>query len=58
MKPIIKKDCQINGIFYDKGEEIEVKTIEQLRKLNEKGFIEPMTPKQMQDYFKKIKKED
>ena len=53
MKPVIKIDCQINGIYYAKGDNIEVKTIEQLRKLNEKGFIEPMTPKQMQDYFKK-----
>lgn len=60
MKPIAKIDCQINGIFYDKGEEIEVKTKEQLQKLNERGFIEPLTAKQIQDYFKKtiIKKED
>ena len=53
MKPIAKKDCQVNGIFYDKGDEIEVNSIEQLRKLNERGFIEPLTQKEIQDYFKK-----
>ena len=53
MKPIAKINCQLNGIFYDKGDVIEVNTIEQLKKLNEKGFIEPLTPKQIQNYFKK-----
>lgn len=53
MKPIAKINCEINGVFYDKGDEIEVKTKEQLTKLNERGFIEPLTPKQIQDYFKK-----
>lgn len=53
MKPIAKKDCQINGIYYSKGDEIEVKTKEQLIKLNERGFIQPLTPKEIQDYFKK-----
>jgi len=53
MKPIAKISCQLNGIFYDKGDEIEVENIEQLNKLNERGFIEPLTQKQIQDYFKK-----
>lgn len=53
MKPIAKINCQFDGVFYDKGDEIEVKTKEQLIELNEKGFIEPLTPKQIQDYFKK-----
>lgn len=53
MKPIAKIDCQINGIFYSKGDEIKVENKEQLVKLNEKGFIEPLTPKQIQDFFKK-----
>ena len=52
MKPIAKIDCQVNGIFYTKGEEIKVDNKEQLNKLNEKGFIEPLTPKDIQDYFK------
>lgn len=53
MKPIAKIDCQIDGIYYDKGEEIEVKSKEQLINLNERGFVEPLTPKEIQDYFKK-----
>ena len=53
MKPIAKINCQLNGIFYDKGDEIEVSNIEQLKKLNEKGFIEPLTQKQIQEYFNK-----
>lgn len=56
MKPIAKIDFQFNGVYYDKGEEIEVKTKEQLQLLNERGFIEPLTPKQIQDYFKKEEK--
>lgn len=60
MKPIARKDCQVNGIYYEKGEEIKVNNKEQLLKLNELGFIEPLTPKQIQDYFKKpiFKKEE
>jgi len=53
MKPIARIDCQVNGIFYSKGDEIKIENKEQLIKLNEKGFIEPLTPKQIQDYFKK-----
>lgn len=53
MKPIAKIDCQINGIFYSKGDEIKVENVEQLQKLNERGFIEPLNQKQIQDYFKK-----
>lgn len=53
MKPIAKIDCKVNDIYYDKGEEIEVKDKEQLIKLNEKGFIEPLTMKEIQNYFKK-----
>ncbi len=65
MKPIAKKDCQINGIYYTAGEEIKVSNKTQLQKLNELGFINPLTPKEIQDYFNKkpllnniIKKEE
>ncbi len=53
MKPIAKMNCKIDDIYYDKGEEIEIKDKEQLIELNEKGFIEPLTPKEIQEYFKK-----
>lgn len=53
MKPIAKIDCKINDTYYTKGEEIKVENIEQLKKLNERGFIEPLSQKEIQDYFKK-----
>lgn len=53
MKPIAKIDCKINDIYYSKGEEIKIENIEQLKKLNEGGFIEPLSQKEIQDYFKK-----
>ena len=55
MKPIAKIDCKINDVYYSKGEEIKVDTMGQLIKLNEGGFIEPLTAKEMQEYFKKPK---
>lgn len=60
MKPIAKKDCNVGGIFYEKGDEIEVKDKNVLIRLNELGFIEPLTPKQIQEFGKQriIKKED
>ena len=57
MKPIAKINCQVNGIYYEKGSEIPVKNQEQLVKLNEIGFIEPLTPKEIQDFFSKKKEE-
>ncbi len=55
MKPIAKIDCQVNGKYFTKGEEIKVDNIEQLIKLNERGFIEPLNAKEIQDYFTKPK---
>lgn len=51
--PIASIDCRINGTFYKKGKEVNVKNIEELIKLNEKGFIEPLTMAEIQNYFKK-----
>ena len=60
MKPIAKINCQINGIYYTKGDGINIKNKEELIKLNELGLIEPLTAKEIQDFVKKtiIKKED
>ena len=60
MKPIAKKDFQLNGIYYAKGDEINVKNKEELIRLNEAGVIEPLTAKEIQDFFKKTitKKEE
>ena len=43
MKKIIaKKDFTLNGTPYIVGDEIKIKDIEAIRKLNEQGFIEPL----------------
>lgn len=48
MKKIIaKKDFTINGKFFIKDEPVEVKDIETIRKLNEKGFIYPLELKEL-----------
>lgn len=46
-KVIAKKDFSINGKFYITGDEIEIDNINSIKKLNEKGFIEPLTYKDL-----------
>lgn len=58
MEPIAKINCQVNGIFYEKGEKIKVDNVKQLNKLIELGFVEPLTQKEVQEYFKKDKKKE
>ena len=56
MKSIIaKKDFALNGIAYEKGDEVRVKNKSELVSLNEKGFIEPLTLKQIQNFGKEPK---
>ena len=40
---IAKKDFALNGVAYEKGDEVRVKDKSELVSLNEKGFIEPLT---------------
>lgn len=48
MKKVVAKiDFSANGKFYIQGEEINNLTFEQIVKLNEKGFIEPLTYKDL-----------
>lgn len=43
MKKIIaKKDFTIDGKFFIKDEPVDVKDIDTIKKLNEKGFIKPL----------------
>ncbi len=43
MKKIVAKmDFTLNGVPYIKGDEMDVKDIDIVKKLNEKGFIEPL----------------
>lgn len=41
-KVIAAKDFNANGIFYLAGDELKGLSFEQIMKLNEKGFIEPL----------------
>ncbi len=43
MKIIAKINFTFNGIKYIKGEEVKVKNINQVYKLNELGYINPLT---------------
>ena len=57
MRIIAKCNFDINGTaFYNKGDEVKVGSKEQLIKLNERGFIEPLTMKDIQDFGKEEKK--
>ena len=54
MKPIKAKVlCSYKGTWYEAGDEIKVETKEELVKLNEKGFIEPLTFKDIQNFGRK-----
>ena len=53
MKPIKAKVlCSYKGTWYEAGDEIKVETKEDLVKLNEKGFTEPLTFKDIQNFGK------
>ena len=53
MKPIKAKVlCSYKGTWYEAGDEIKIETKEDLVKLNEKGFIEPLTFKDIQNFGK------
>lgn len=56
-KVIAKIDFVLNGEKYIKGDEIEVKDIETIRKLNEKGFIEPLDYKDLVIIERELTKE-
>lgn len=56
MKIIAQQNFNLNGVFYEKGDEVAGLNKEQVAKLNERGFIEPLTPKQIQEFGKETKK--
>ena len=64
IKIIAKKDFTRNGEPIFAGDEVKVNSVEELVKLNEKGFIEPLTFKEIVQFKKelenpeKIKKEE
>ena len=59
MKPIKAKVLfSHKGIWYEAGDEVKVETKEDLVKLNEKGFIEPLTFKDIQNFGKEEPKKN
>ena len=63
MKKIIaKKDFTIDGEFFIKDEPVEVKDIDTIKKLNEKGFIYPLELKDLivleREFKSNIKEEE
>ena len=50
-----RKNFTLNGIAYEKGDDIIVKDKAELVSLNEKGFIEPLTLKEIQNFGKESK---
>ena len=55
---IAKINFELNGVSYIKGDEIKEKDINIIRKLNEKGFIEPLTYEDLVLIERELKKEE
>lgn len=52
----VKQDFSVNGTFYFTGDTIEEKLpLSIVNKLNEKGYIEPLSIKDMMEYDKENK---
>ena len=63
MKKIIaKKDFSLNGKFFIKDEPVEIRDINTIRTLNEKGFIYPLELKDLiileREFKNNIKEEE
>lgn len=54
IKIIAKKDFTRNGEYVFSGDELKVNSVEELVKLNEKGFIEPLTLKDIVQFKKEL----
>ncbi len=55
---IAKQNFELNGVSYIKGDKIEIKDINAIRKLNEKGYIEPLTYEDLVLIERELKKEE
>lgn len=54
IKIIAKKDFTRNGEPVFVGDDVKVNSVEELVKLNEKGFIEPLTLKEIVQFKKEL----
>ena len=50
-----KENFKLGGVFYEKGDEVKVENKEQLIKLNELGYIYPLSAKDIQNFGKEPK---
>ena len=61
-KLIAKKDFSIDGKFFIKDEPVEIRDIDTIKKLNEKGFIYPLELKDLivleREFKSNIKEEE
>lgn len=57
IKVIAKIDFTLNGTQYITGDEIEVKDVDKIIRLNELGYIEPLTHKDIVILERKLKEE-
>ena len=48
----------LNGVYYIKGDEIKIKDINLIRKLNENGFINPLSYEELIKLERELKKEE
>lgn len=51
-----KTNFSINGYVYEAGDEVECKDINIIVKLNEKGYIQPLSAKDIQNIKREINK--
>lgn len=57
MKPIkARKDFTLNGVEYFVNDNVETNNIAEIIRLNEKGFIEPLTRKEISLIQKELNK--
>ena len=58
MKLIIQRDFVLNGVYYFENDEIEpnkIGTIKDISRLNENGFIKPLSLKELLQLEKELK---
>ena len=53
-----KTTFSFNGEIYEKGDIVKVFNINDLVRLNERGFIEPLSAKDIQDFVKRKNKKE
>ena len=57
-KVIAKKDFTLNGVVYLEGEDVKVKTFDEVVKLNTLGFIKPLSTKDLVLVERELKKDN